>query len=239
MIEPKIIFEDTAMLAVAKPAGMVVNKARTTKGMVTLQDWLSDKGINRQVERNGIVHRLDKETSGVIVVAKSELAMAKLQWQFKNRTTVKQYITLVHGKLESREGSVQAPISRNPFNRTRFGVFVGGRQAETRYMVTDYLLNQKTNEQLSLLTVNILTGRTHQIRVHMQHLKHPVVGDLVYAGRKTAKKDRQWCPRLFLHAYQLVVRSPEDGKEKRLMAELPDDLKKVVKGLKRLQVTVV
>ena len=189
-------------MVVDKPAGMVVNRAQTTKGRLTLQDWLmKEKQI--LIDRAGIVHRLDKETSGVLVVAKSESVMKALQEQFKRRLVKKTYWCLVHGLVVPKEGRINLPISRNPFNRQRFGVFIGGREAETDYQVLNYY--HLGLEKFSLVEVKPKTGRTHQIRVHFKNLGFPLVGDEWYGGRKTSKKDRVWCPRLFLQAMAIEI----------------------------------
>ncbi|MBU1323031.1 RluA family pseudouridine synthase [Patescibacteria group bacterium] len=201
-MEVKIIFEDNDLLVVDKPAGMVVNRAQTTRGQLTLQDWLmKEKQI--LIDRAGIVHRLDKETSGVLVVAKSEPVMKALQEQFKRRLVKKTYWCLVHGLVVPKEGRINLPISRNPFNRQRFGVFIGGREAETDYQVLNYY--HLGLEKFSLVEVKPKTGRTHQIRVHFKNLGFPLVGDEWYGGRKTSKKDRVWCPRLFLQAMAIEI----------------------------------
>lgn len=189
-------------MVVDKPAGMVVNRAQTTRGQLTLQDWLmKEKQI--LIDRAGIVHRLDKETSGVLVVAKSEPVMKALQEQFKRRLVKKTYWCLVHGLVVPKEGRINLPISRNPFNRQRFGVFIGGREAETDYQVLNYY--HLGLEKFSLVEVKPKTGRTHQIRVHFKNLGFPLVGDEWYGGRKTSKKDRAWCPRLFLQAMAIEI----------------------------------
>ncbi|OIP03049.1 hypothetical protein AUK18_02620 [Candidatus Beckwithbacteria bacterium CG2_30_44_31] len=206
-MEPKIIFEDKDLLVVDKPAGMIVNRAQTTKGRLTLQDWLRERKTQNEksktLDREGIVHRLDKETSGVLVVAKSEPVMKILQEQFKSRLVKKTYWCLVHGLVVPREGRINLPISRNPFNRQRFGVFIGGREAETDYQVLRYY--HRGLEKFSLVEVKPKTGRTHQIRVHFKSLGFPLVADEWYAGRKTSKKDRVWCPRLFLQAMAIEL----------------------------------
>lgn len=227
----KKIFEDESILVVNKPSGMVVNRAETTRHMVTLEDWLETEGYGAGVDRHGVVHRLDKETSGALVIAKSQAVMNGLQSQFKERRVSKTYLALVHGVLSPSEGVIKAPISRNPFNRKRFGVFLGGRESESRYEVKEEL--RKGNNQFSLVEVKPKTGRTHQIRVHLKHLNHAVVADTLYAGRKTARNDRQWCPRLFLHAYKLSLNHPASGSKIEFKAKLPADLETVLKSLKK------
>ena len=136
----KVIFEDESLLVLDKPAGIVVNRAETTKDE-TIQDWLEgyfklkDRGIGG---RAGIVHRLDKETSGILVVAKTKEVFENLQAQFKARKVKKEYTALVHGKVEIKTGTIEVPVGRLPWNRERFGVLPGGRAAETKYRVKEY-----------------------------------------------------------------------------------------------------
>ncbi len=260
---PLIVFQDESLLVLDKPAGMVVNRAETTKGEETVQDWIEDKlKITIQNSkfkdfyiRAGIVHRLDKETSGLLLVAKTPEAFANLQRQFKEREVKKKYLALAHGKVEPKEGVIEASLSRSPFDRKKFGVFLGGREAKTRYKVIRYLggirslanhrhqmdhftvknkssaggglqdsLCSQTHAQYSLLEVTPETGRTHQIRVHLKFIGHPIVGDEKYAGRKTARADRQWCPRQFLHAAFLSFNHPITGKRVEFSSKLPSDL---------------
>lgn len=221
---PKIIFEDRFILVLEKPAGVVVNKAETTKEE-TIQDWIikylkiKGRGVG---ERAGIVHRLDKETSGILVVAKDQKSFENLQRQFKERRVEKRYLALVHGQIEPREGVIDVPISRSPFNRKKFGVFLGGRPAKTRYRTI-------SNEKFSLLELTPETGRTHQIRVHLKYINHPVVSDEKYAGRKTARADRKWCPRLFLHASYLSFIHPQTKERIEFTSKLPPDLSRALK----------
>lgn len=226
------IFEDETILLLNKPADLVVNKARTVK-QPTLQDWLQEylklkgTGIGG---RMGIVHRLDKDTSGVILVAKTQKAFVDLQKQFKERKVLKKYLALVHGHPEIKKGVIKADVSRSPFDRKKFGVFLGGRKAETGYRVLRHYDN-KILGIFSLLELTPKTGRTHQIRVHLKHIGHPVVSDKQYAGRKTARHDRQWCPRQFLHASLLAFKHPDTGKRVKFVSPLPNDLKKALEAL--------
>jgi 23S rRNA pseudouridine1911/1915/1917 synthase len=233
----EIIYEDDSVLIVSKPAGQIVNRAETTKGAKTLQDELEERfGIKRPEDgvggRAGIVHRLDKGTSGVLVVAKTEEAFEGLQAQFKQRKVKKEYLTLVRGKVKEKNGRIDAPIGRNPKNRMRFAVVKDGRQAVTEYSLLHYNTTLYDSEEFSYLRVKLLTGRTHQIRVHMKHIGHPVVADPLYLSRKQLKKDRQWCPRMFLHAERLGIKHPETGAWMRFEAELPEDLKSALDYLK-------
>ncbi len=196
MISPKIIFENNDFLIIDKPSGLVVNRAETQKGE-TIEDWAAQKVTG--VERSGIVHRLDKDTSGLLVIAKTTEVWEKLKAQFKNREVTKKYLTLVHGELYLAVGTVNAPIDRNPFNRMHYGIFPGGREAVTQYKTV------QKYKSLTLLEVTPKTGRTHQIRVHMKYLNHPVVSDPIYGGRKNYQNDLKFCPRLFLHATYLKI----------------------------------
>ena len=133
----KKIFEDKFVLVLNKPSGLIVNNSQSTKKIITLQDWLVEHKIGLGVKRNGIVHRIDKETSGILIIAKTQEVMDFLQRQFKERMVQKTYMTMVHGRLILKEGKINAPISRNPFNQTKFGVFVGGKESETKYELVD------------------------------------------------------------------------------------------------------
>ena len=230
-MEIKKIFEDEVLLVINKPSGLVVNNSQSTRDVITLQDWLIEHKIGERVERNGIVHRIDKETSGILLVAKTKEAMKFLQNEFKERMVLKTYVTLVHGKMISKEGNIDAPISRNPFNKTKFGAFVGGKESQTSYKVK--ATYKRGNQEFSYLEVFPKTGRTHQIRVHMKHLGHGVVSDEFYAGRKTARNDRLWCPRLFLQAVSIKIRHPRSGKYLLFETSLASDLKKVLEIIKK------
>lgn len=221
-MKPKIIFEDETFLVVNKPPNIVVNRSQTARDE-TLQDWLEDyfqiqgPGIG---ERAGIVHRLDKETSGLLLVAKTEKAFKNLQRQFKERKVEKRYLALVHGKVSPKKGRIEVPLSRD---RKKFGVFLGGRPARTKYEVKKhYTLNTKP---FTFLELTPTTGRTHQIRVHLKFIGYPIVGDTTYAGRKTSRRDRTWCPRQFLHASYLAFTHPQTGKKVRFALPLPNDLR--------------
>lgn len=229
--EIKKIFEDEFLLVINKPTGLIVNRSATTKDKMTVEDWLASNNYGQDIERRGIVHRLDKDTSGILLIAKNQKAMIKLQDQFKTRRVKKEYRALVHGEVRPGSGKVTAPITRNPFNRQRFGVFVGGKDAETGYQVVSRF--HKDKQPLSLLAVKPVTGRTHQIRVHMKHINYPVVSDEWYGGRKTYNKDIKWCSRLFLQAVKILIFHPKSDKEMTLEVELADDLELVLKRLKK------
>jgi 23S rRNA pseudouridine1911/1915/1917 synthase len=231
---PKILFEDEELLAISKPAGMTVNRAETTRGEETVQDWLKNN-FNFPLAslsnlRNGIVHRLDKETSGILLIAKTSRAFEDLQRQFKERKIKKKYLALAHGKVEPLQGIIQASISRSPFDRKKFGVFLGGREAKTNYEVKKYYHLNDGN--YSFLDLAPTTGRTHQIRVHLKFIGHPIVTDKKYVGRKTLRKDLAWCPRLFLHATFLSFTQPKNHQKITLNSELPSDLRLAMMKLK-------
>jgi len=231
-MQPKIIFEDTSLMILEKPSGWIVNEAETTKGQKVLQTWLKKKDYplakNKEF-RSGIVHRLDKETSGILIIAKTEEAFKNLQKQFKDRKVKKSYQSLAHGKIGIKKGHIKAPVGRLPWNRRRFGVLPGGRSAETDYEVIGYY--KKDDEEFSLVNAFPRTGRTHQIRIHLKYLGNSVVSDEFYAGRKTARKDRTWCQRLFLHAASISFKHPEKNKTVKFESSLPDDLSKALQKL--------
>lgn len=236
LVEPKIIYQDNSLLVIDKPTGWIVNDASTTNGQPTLQAWLSkmDYPLAKSREyRSGIVHRLDKETSGVLLIAKTKEAFEKLQAQFKNREVKKTYTALVHGKVEPKEGEIKAPVGRLPWRRDRFGVLPGGRSAETQYKTISNLQFTIKNERqdFTLLELKPKTGRTHQIRIHLKYLGHPVVGDEFYAGRKTARNDRKWCPRLFLHASEIEFEHPATKNRVVFKSKLSSDLEDTLKSL--------
>ncbi len=225
-MNPTIIFEDENILVLDKPSGWITNDASTTTTQPVLQTWLRENLkyplIGDRERRDGIVHRLDKETSGLLIVAKTLSAFENLQSQFKERKVEKTYIALVHGRVKLDSGEISAPVGRLPWRRERFGVLPGGREATTRYKVIRYYDIKKEN--YSLVELYPKTGRTHQIRIHLKFIGHPIVGDYFYAGRKTAREDRTWCPRLFLHASKISFFHPQTGKKLTFESELPKDL---------------
>lgn len=233
-MEPKIIFEDKSLFVIDKPSGWIVNEAATTKNQPVLQTWLRQFDyplVEDTDSRHGIVHRLDKETSGVMIVAKNKESFDKLQAEFKSREVQKTYIALVHGKLEPLEGNISVPVGRLPWRRDRFGVVAGGRNSETDYKVLQFFPGNNAGH--TLVEFYPKTGRTHQIRVHCKYIKHAIVADEFYAGRKTARNDRVWCPRLFLHAASIKFIHPETNKKVEFKSELPTELKDVLLTLEK------
>ncbi len=184
--------------------------------------------------RGGIVHRLDKETSGILLVAKNPESFGKLKQQFMSRTVKKTYTALAHGKIIPEKGEINAPVGRLPFNRTHFGVVAGGREALTYYSVISnyqFSISKKNIEVLTLSELYPQTGRTHQIRVHLKYLGHPIFSDELYAGRKTAREDRKYLPRLFLHASKISFNHPSTGKSIKIEIPLPQDLQTFLSNL--------
>lgn len=260
----QILYEDDDVLAVSKPEQMAVNRSDSYRGQ-TVQDWMqgyltknpanlakenwqslipqtftNQYGEPEQIfeERVGMVHRLDKDTSGVLLLAKNPGSLLNLLDQFKNRQTEKEYVCLTHGKFFIKEGRVELPIARRSDNRLRFGVVPEGRSAVTSYRVEQFFPDFKSElleksqqnkrfelyQGFSLVRCWPKTGRTHQIRVHMQHLQHPIVGDKLYVGKKRAKLDQLWCKRQFLHAHKLTFTHPRTKKSITVAAPLPEDL---------------
>jgi 23S rRNA pseudouridine1911/1915/1917 synthase len=157
--------------------------------------------------RAGIVHRIDKETSGALLIAKNEESFLNLQSQFKEKTIEKTYMALCHGHIRPEEGTIDLPLGRLPWNRRKFGVLPDGRASVTRYTLKK-IYTSPTKEELSFVECYPETGRTHQIRVHMRHIGFPIFGDELYAGRKNSKRDRKLLARHFLHAHTIIFTDP-------------------------------
>lgn len=229
--ELKLVYEDEGVIVLEKPSGWVVNSSLTSGSTPVVQDFIFSRfnfPISKNKElRSGIVHRLDKDTSGLLLVAKTEFAFRELQRQFKERRVKKGYLALVHRKLSGKEGEIKVPVGRLPWNRERFGVLVGGREAITKYRVLKYL-RRPDGEIFSLIKVFPKTGRTHQIRVHFKYIGHPLVSDPFYVGRKNLRRDLSWCPRLFLHAFFLAFDSPLSCKRVRVKVDLDIKLQNVL-----------
>src|SRR5579885_496451 len=238
-----IIYEDEDLLVIDKPAGITVNRAETTKHEMTVQDWAEEKlkiekgesQVDKESDfykRSGIVHRIDKETSGVLLIAKNSEAFINLQQQFKDRVVKKTYIALVHGKMTPEAGEINVPVGRLPWNRKRFGIVPGGRESLTRYKVLKYYISSpyktKTQEPMTLLALYPQSGRTHQIRVHLKYLNHPIFSDSLYAGRKTSRNDRKILPRVFLHAAEITFTHPRTDKTMTFASPLPQMLENVL-----------
>lgn len=266
----QIIHEDQDLLVINKPASLVVNRAESVK-VETLQDWLENniEGIkNRNFpddwrdllpddftneygtpaeifdSRTGLAHRLDKDTSGVMLIAKHPGSLVSLLRKFRLREIQKKYTCLTHGKFAIPKGEVNLPLGRRQSNRKLFAVVPDGRPALTEYEVEKFYpvfdlkrfgldtgrskeFKQKRfslYEGFSLVNCWPKTGRTHQIRVHMAYLKHPIVGDQHYVGKKRVKLDSLWCQRQFLHAREIELIHPRSNEKVKYEAELTSDL---------------
>ncbi|WP_457596619.1 RluA family pseudouridine synthase [Hydrogenimonas sp.] len=219
-----VIYEDDDILVVNKPSGLVVHPAPSVKE-ATLVDWLKARGVNLSTlsgeERHGIVHRLDKETSGALVVAKNNPAHERLSAQLQNKTMGRYYVALVDYPLKA-SCTVEAPIARNPANRLKMGVVAGGRAARTRF---EKLLSDE-EAKVELVGAKLFTGRTHQIRVHLESLGRHIVGDRLYGFK--SKSDR--ISRILLHAYILYLDHPTTGRPMRFEAAIPEDMMGVLRG---------
>jgi 23S rRNA pseudouridine1911/1915/1917 synthase len=222
-----IVYEDQALLVVDKPAGMVVHPAPGHTGGTLVNALLAHcpELAGGEEGRPGIVHRLDRETSGLIVVAKDEGARRALQRQFQERQVLKTYLALVHGHLQPAWGRIEAPLGRDPAHRQRIAVLEGGRPAVTEYRVMEHLEQPGLSAGLlTLLQALPLTGRTHQIRVHLASIGHPVVGDTIYGRRRGSLS----LARHFLHAWRLGFDHPITGQRLAFEAPLPPDLEAVL-----------
>lgn len=217
----KILYEDGDVVVVDKPAGMVVHAgaghSRGTLVNALLYHMGSLSSINGDL-RPGIVHRLDRETSGVLVVARTDKAHQELARQFHDREVEKTYFALVHGRMRQPEGRIASPISRDPARRTRMTAKLPhGRSALTEYRIIEQF------DRFSFLELRIGTGRTHQIRVHLSSLHHPIVGDRLY-GAPAQIPDLPRLTRFFLHAHRLRFRSPSTGAWIAVESPLPGEL---------------
>lgn len=268
-----ILFEDLDLVVLDKPPGVVVNEAESVQGK-TLQAWAREQfgkdtwpedwqdqvphdfsaeyGSPQEIFENrvGMVHRLDKDTSGVVVFAKHPGALVALLAAFRKREVQKTYQALVHGLCKAEEEEVTAPIGRSNRDRKKWAVTISGRPATTRFStLATYQPGQQLLDEIqqtfsakqaamydyfSLLSLQPKTGRTHQIRVHMAYIKHPLVGDTTYVGKKRAKVDQSWCPRHFLHASALQFTHPRTKNELTITSELPADVAAVLENIERI-----
>ncbi len=289
MINKKsIIYEDQDLMVINKPSGVVVNKAKSVKSK-TIQEWFSEQ-IDWQVlqkdsqwknlvpanfndqygnpvqifkRRQGLVHRLDKNTSGVLLLAKNPGSLVFLLNLFKQRKTTKKYLCLTHGKFNLKKSQINLPIARSQTNRKKFSTDIKGRKSLTFYEVKQEYSSEQLKKNLlqasatdtvldlskkqikklkkkwasyiqgfSLVECWPKTGRTHQIRVHLASMQHPLVGDTKYGGRKRSKMDSWWCPRHFLHAVFLQFIHPRTQETVKYKAELSQDLQQVLDLIK-------
>jgi len=215
-IDLEVLFEDDDLVVINKPAGLVVHPGAGHQTHTLVNALLAHcknlSGIGGK-ERPGIVHRLDKETSGALVIAKNDATHRDLAKQFADRTTGKIYLALVAGVPRKSFGTIEAPIARHPVHRKKMSVAQrAGRSARTEYRVL------RSSGDASVLECTIHTGRTHQIRVHLHHLGHPVLGDKLYGGKRAGN-----LPRQMLHAWKLSFRHPRTGKTMSFTAPIPQD----------------
>ncbi len=212
-----VVYEDPAMIVLDKPAGLVVHPSPGHQ-----QDTLVNALLARFPElqdptgqqRPGIVHRLDKDTSGLLVIGRTARAMAHLQQQFRQRQAVKRYVLLVGGDVPDEEAAIEAPIGRDLRDRTRMAARLGGRDSRTTFTILERF------RRFTLVEATLESGRTHQLRVHFQFIGHPVAGDATYGnGHAPIGLRRQ-----FVHAGYLSIRSPHDGEIREHIAPLPPDL---------------
>jgi 23S rRNA pseudouridine1911/1915/1917 synthase len=230
-----IVYEDATVAIVNKPAGLVVHPAAgvhsgtLANALAFHFQHLPESG---GIARPGIVHRLDRDTSGLLVVAKTDPALENLADQFRDRSVYKSYVALVHGRVEGDTGKIEQPLARDPTNRTRMAVVRGGRSALTLFRV------RRRYERFTLLDVELKTGRTHQIRVHLASIKHPVVGDETYGGgRDNSIQDTNLRARIrklgrqFLHAEKLAFLHPVTQTRIEFTAPLPADLNDILDEL--------
>ncbi len=225
-----VVHEDEAVLVIAKPAGLVVHPGSGNWSGTLLNALLAHAPQLAAVPRAGIVHRLDKNTSGLLVVAKSLPAQTNLVRQLQARTVKREYLALVHGRV-ARGGKVEAPIGRHPAQRTRMAVVARGRPAVTHFEVMEHFAHA------TLLRCRLETGRTHQIRVHLQSLGHPLIGDRVY-GRRGAPGILAVFPRQALHAERLEFLHPGTGRPAAFVAPLPADLRDLIAAVREQRETV-
>ncbi len=226
----EIIFEDDSLIIINKPSGVVVNISETSpKGTVqnVLQERLKIDSQDRSefAQRAGIVHRIDKGTSGVLVIAKSRDAFTHIKNQFKTRKVRKEYLAIVLGEVKDPVFEVNAPIKRNPRNRVRMAIVKDGRPAVTRFELVRTVRVKEV--PVSVLKCYPETGRTHQIRVHLSAVKHPIMGDLVYLTKKQIKETESIFKRLMLHAWKISFNHPKIDKELFFEAPLPAQLEKI------------
>jgi 23S rRNA pseudouridine1911/1915/1917 synthase len=221
-----VIYEDSAMVVINKPAGLVVHPAPGHEQGTLVNALLSRFPEMRDPTgqlRPGIVHRLDRDTSGLLVIGKTVQAVAQLQEQLKDRSVEKRYSLLLHGRILEEEGLIDAPIGRDLRNRQKMSVRADGRLAQTAFRVMERL------GDFCLVDANLLTGRTHQLRVHFAFIGHPVAGDVVYGRRKFPPSLK----RQFVHAREMHIRSPSDDQLHHFHADLPTDLTRVLDLLRR------
>lgn len=232
-MEIEVLYEDNETLVINKPVGLVVNRAGSVSSP-TVQDWIEKNYqfsiTNFQkdklfIDRSGVCHRLDKETSGCLLIAKNPEALRYYLKLFKKRELTKEYTALVHGRVEPNEGTVALPLQRSRFDRKKWRVHYEGKRAETSWTVLKRYRYENTEHwknALTYLRLNLKTGRTHQIRVHLSFLGWPVFADEKYLNKELAVRDREFLSHHFLHAERISFTS-FSGEEIKVEAPLPAD----------------
>lgn len=218
-----VVYEDSDVIVINKPRGMVVHAGAGNADGTVVNALLAHckgtlSGING-VLRPGIVHRIDKDTTGLLIAAKNDIAHASLASQLASRTLSRSYLALVHGNFQEDSGTVDAPLSRSEKDRKMQAVRAGGREA-----ITDYEVRRRYGTVYTLLECRLRTGRTHQIRVHMKHISHPIVGDRTYG----VKKEEFSLPGQLLHAAKIMFIHPSSGESMLFGAPLPEDFQRVL-----------
>jgi 23S rRNA pseudouridine1911/1915/1917 synthase len=227
-----ILHEDSQLIVIAKPAGLIVHPGAGNPEGTLLNALLHHAPALAKLARAGIVHRLDKDTSGLLVVAKTEKARQSLIEQLAERTVTREYVAVVNGVMISGT-TVDAPIGRHPSERTRMSVTTSGKEAISHFRVL------KKYRAHTLVQASLESGRTHQIRVHLAHLKYPIVGDPVYGGRLKLPREAsqrlraalQGFRRQALHAVKLVLEHPGSGKSMQWMMSVPEDMSELMEAL--------
>lgn len=232
-IKLDIIFEDEQLIAINKPAGLVVHPGNGNWHGTLLNALLHHAEQLNHIPRAGIVHRLDKETSGLLVVAKTIESQTSLVRQLQSHSVKREYLALVFGEVQA-DGDVNAPIGRHPTQRTKMAIIENGKKARTYYKILDQF------EGCTLLQCNLETGRTHQIRVHMHTIGHPLVGDPIYSGRPKKIKNHEITqlfmgfPRQALHAQRLALTHPKTQQPIQWETKLPEDMEALLLALRQI-----
>lgn len=239
-----ILYEDDQTIVINKPVDVVVNRADSVKEF-TVQDWMENtypdlfKDVHDKtfMDRSGVCHRLDKETSGCLLIAKSPESLKYYLAMFKERKLKKEYLALVHGKVEPVEGEMVLPLKRSIFEREKFHVHYEGKKAITGWKVLERFIfpgHEHWKDSLTLLRVFLKTGRTHQIRVHMSFLGWPIFSDFKYMNPKFGREDRKLLSHHFLHAAYLSFRT-YGGVDVEVEAQLPEDCAKLLRSLSKAE----
>jgi 23S rRNA pseudouridine1911/1915/1917 synthase len=236
-----VVYEDDTLLVVNKPAGMVVHPGHGNYSgtLINALIYRFDNLPNNSSDRPGLVHRIDKDTSGLLVIAKTEQAMAHLSLQFAEKTSEREYVALVWGNVENEEGTIEGNIGRHPKNRLQNTVYFGDDEDKGKPAVTHYKVLERLG-YVTLVSCKLETGRTHQIRVHMKHLGHTLFNDERYGGEKILKgttftKYKQFVdncfkilPRQALHAKTLGFMHPKTSEFMRFESEIPEDMQQCI-----------